>query len=135
MPTYEYQCTKCDRKFEVFQSITAKALKIIKTDCDMCKGKAPVIRCIGTGGGLIFKGSGFYITDYRSDTYKAAAKAESGSTADSGDKKTVDGESKKPPNEGTSAPAAAKSDSAKKEEKPGKKPKKTPSKPSGGTSE
>lgn len=135
MPTYEYQCTKCDRKFEVFQSITAKALKIIKTDCEMCKGKAPVIRCIGTGGGLIFKGSGFYVTDYRSDSYKAAAKAESGGSAESGDKKAVDGESKKSPSEGASAPAAAKSDSAKKEEKPGKKPSKTPPKPSGGTSE
>ena len=76
MPTYEYQCTKCKRVFEVFHSITAKALRTIATDCQQCNNKAPVQRLIGSGGGVIFKGSGFYETDYRSQNYKAGEKAE-----------------------------------------------------------
>lgn len=77
MPTYEYVCTTCGSTFEEFQSIKADPL----TDCrsDGCPG--PVRRKIGTGAGIIFKGSGFYETDYRSDSYKKAAKAE---TSDSG---------------------------------------------------
>lgn len=73
MPTYEYQCKNCDHLFEEFQSITAKPLK----KCPACK-KMQLQRLIGGGAGLIFKGSGFYITDYRSDSYKAAAKKDSG---------------------------------------------------------
>ena len=59
MPTYEYECGKCGHKFEAFQSMTAEPLK----KCPKCKGK--VKRLIGTGAGLIFKGSGFYATDYK----------------------------------------------------------------------
>ena len=59
MPTYEYECQKCGHKFEVFQSITAEPLK----KCPKCNGK--IRRLIGIGAGLIFKGSGFYDTDYR----------------------------------------------------------------------
>lgn len=59
MPTYEYECEKCGYKFEVFQSMTAEALK----KCPKCKGK--IRRLIGAGAGLIFKGSGFYATDYK----------------------------------------------------------------------
>ena len=80
MPTYEYHCQKCDHGFELFQSITDKPLTACpKEHCGMKKwGKGRVKRVIGAGAGLIFKGSGFYITDYRSENYKEAAKKESG---------------------------------------------------------
>lgn len=80
MPTYEYVCTECDRLFELFQPITDKPRRWIACECEQCHNKAPVRRCIGTGGGVIFKGSGFYTTDYRSESYKQAAKAESGAS-------------------------------------------------------
>ncbi len=70
MPTYEYECAKCGHQFEAFQSIKALPL----TKCPECKGR--VKRLLSTGGGLLFKGSGFYITDYRSDSYKQSAKAD-----------------------------------------------------------
>lgn len=82
MPTYEYQCSACGHRFEKFQSITAAPVK----KCPEC-GKSKVQRLIGTGAGLIFKGSGFYITDYRSEGYKNSAKADSGSGAASSDAK------------------------------------------------
>lgn len=80
MPTYEYICSKCDHTFEVFQPITAESLEICpKEQCPKKRwGRGSVKRAIGSGAGLIFKGSGFYITDYRSDSYKAGAKKESG---------------------------------------------------------
>jgi putative FmdB family regulatory protein len=71
MPTYEYECTKCGHEFELFQGINEEPRK----RCPRCRSK--VRRKIGTGGGLLFKGSGFYITDYRSDNYQKAAKADS----------------------------------------------------------
>ncbi|MEX2579378.1 MAG: FmdB family zinc ribbon protein [Verrucomicrobiales bacterium] len=73
MPTYDYKCQKCGQQFEVFQSMTADRL----TDCpeEGCDGK--VKRLVGTGAGIIFKGAGFYQTDYRSDSYKKAASADS----------------------------------------------------------
>jgi putative FmdB family regulatory protein len=76
MPTYEYQCEKCKKSFELFQSMKDDPLKTCpKEHCQMKSwGKGPVKRMVGTGAGLIFKGSGFYITDYRSEGYKAAAK-------------------------------------------------------------
>jgi len=77
MPTYEYQCDACGNKFEKFQSITAAPIR----KCPRC-GKNKVRRLISTGAGLIFKGSGFYITDYRSDSYKEKAKSESGEKTD-----------------------------------------------------
>src|SRR6266566_4465848 len=73
MPTYEYVCNACGHKFERFHSITAAPIR----RCPEC-GKAKVKRLIGTGAGLIFKGSGFYITDYRDKSYTDKAKAESG---------------------------------------------------------
>jgi len=76
MPTYEYACSACGHQFEEFQSIKAKPL----TKCPACK-KKKVKRLISAGGGFIFKGSGFYITDYRSESYKAAAKSDSSGTA------------------------------------------------------
>ena len=75
MPTYEYKCTACGHAFEQFQSITAAPTK----RCPQC-GKSKVKRLLGTGAGLIFKGSGFYITDYRDSGYKEKAKAESGAS-------------------------------------------------------
>jgi putative FmdB family regulatory protein len=73
MPTYEYECQKCGHHFEARQSMKDAHL----TDCPQETCEGPVKRKIGLGSGLIFKGSGFYITDYRSDSYKAAAKKES----------------------------------------------------------
>ena len=72
MPTYDYYCEKCETTFEIFQSMNDKKLK--KCIDQSCGGS--VERLLGTGAGIIFKGSGFYETDYRSDSYKAGAKAE-----------------------------------------------------------
>lgn len=73
MPTYEYRCEKCEKIFEVFQSMKDEPLSTCTQE--FCGGK--VKRLIGTGAGLIFKGSGFYITDYRSSGYKEAARKDS----------------------------------------------------------
>ncbi|MBN2038319.1 MAG: hypothetical protein JW768_16380 [Chitinispirillaceae bacterium] len=73
MPTYEYECTKCGFIFEEFQSINAEPIKKCKKEG--CNGR--VKRLFSPGAGFLFKGSGFYITDYRSDTYKKKAKSDS----------------------------------------------------------
>src|ERR1041385_2826622 len=88
MPTYEYVCEKCDHQFDMFQSIKDKPLTVCPQDkCGMKKwGKGKIKKMIGSGAGLIFKGSGFYITDYRSDSYKEAAKKDVPPAADSGSK-------------------------------------------------
>lgn len=80
MPTYEYHCAKCDKNFEVFQSMKDAAFKTCpEAQCRMTPwGRGEVKRLLGTGAGLIFKGSGFYITDYRSEGYKQAAKKDTG---------------------------------------------------------
>ena len=106
MPTYDYRCDHCEHLFEEFQSITARPLK----KCPEC-GKRALQRLIGAGSAIIFKGSGFYETDYRSESYKKSAEAEKKSATESkGDKKnkdkTGDGASKKSSDSGTSAPAA-----------------------------
>jgi putative FmdB family regulatory protein len=101
MPTYEYVCSKCEQEFEARQSMTDKPL----TKCVLPVGRQKkkcggrVQRKIGAGAGLLFKGSGFYITDYRSEGYKQAAKKDSESTkpavtASSSDKPSVKAESK-----------------------------------------
>ncbi len=97
MPTYDYQCGACDHVFEEFQSITSKPLR----KCPAC-GKQKLNRLIGTGAGVIFKGSGFYQTDYRSEGYQKSAKAES----DAAKPKTDD----KKPGESKPAEAAASTD-------------------------
>src|SRR3954467_1671921 len=110
MPTYEYVCTKCGHEFDFFQSIKDKPL----TRCskELCKlkswGKGKVKKKIGAGAGLIFKGTGFYITDYRSDSYKEAAKKDSGTG--STEKKSGDAGSKeaKPATPKTESKPAAK---------------------------
>jgi putative FmdB family regulatory protein len=73
MPTYDYECKSCGKTFEIFQSIS----EAVKKKCPSC-GKQKLVRLIGAGAGFIFKGSGFYTTDYRSSDYKEKAKAESG---------------------------------------------------------
>lgn len=82
MPTYDYVCESCGYRFEQFQSITAKPTR----KCPEC-GRLKLQRLIGAGAGIIFKGSGFYQTDYRSESYKNAAKAETGGTTDKTSKK------------------------------------------------
>ncbi len=101
MPTYEYECAKCRKEFELFQSMKDDAL----TTCpkDKCRqktwGKGKVKRKLGVGAGFIFKGSGFYITDYRSEGYKKAksdSAAESAPKTDSAKKDTTKSETPKP---------------------------------------
>lgn len=108
MPTYEYKCATCGATFDIFQSITARPLR--RHECPACGTKRSIRRLIGTGGAVIFKGSGFYQTDYRSKSYREAAKAEK----DAGTKTTSDA--------GKTADAPAASPAP--EKKP--KPKKTP---------
>ena len=94
MPTYDYECDACGHEFELFQSITAS----VKRKCPEC-GKMKLRRLFGTGAAVVFKGSGFYQTDYRSDSYKKGAEAEkkakekkdkSASDKSSGDKSSGD---------------------------------------------
>ncbi|MGO8839149.1 MAG: FmdB family zinc ribbon protein [Limisphaerales bacterium] len=86
MPTYEYICEKCGGEFEVFQSISARPLRICPEGSCVRKkwGRGRVKRKISAGGGLLFKGSGFYITDYRSAGYQQAAKKDSAPAKASG---------------------------------------------------
>src|SRR5438067_9004126 len=96
MPTYDYHCEKCKKDFELFQSMKDAPL----TTCpkELCRqktwGKGKVKRLLGTGAGVIFKGSGFYSTDYRSAGYKEAAKKEAPASASSGKSESGGGESK-----------------------------------------
>lgn len=83
MPTYDYQCDACEHAFELYQSIKDDA----KKQCPKC-GKKKLRRLIGPGAAIVFKGSGFYATDYRSESYKKGAAADKppGSTDKSGEK-------------------------------------------------
>ncbi|MCC6234800.1 MAG: zinc ribbon domain-containing protein [Verrucomicrobiales bacterium] len=118
MPTYQYECDKCGHHFEVFQSMKDNALTTCpKEHCPKSRwGRGKITRQLGTGAGLIFKGSGFYITDYRSEGYKAAAKKDSDAKPSSTPAPSA------PSNSSSgSTPAAPKTESASK----------PPSKPSG----
>jgi putative FmdB family regulatory protein len=86
MPTYEYICEKCGHEFEAVQSMSAKPFKICPEDsCAQKKwGRGRVKKQIGAGAGLLFKGSGFYVTDYRSEGYKKSAKTDSAPAKTSG---------------------------------------------------
>ena len=111
MPTYEYHCEKCNQTFETFQSMKDEAFVVCPKK--LCRletwGQGKVKRLIGTGAGLIFKGSGFYTTDYRSSNYKESAKKESGSSK--GDE--AKGSSDKAKESGSPKGDAAKSESGK----------------------
>lgn len=107
MPTYDYECNGCQHRFELFQRFDEK----VKRTCPECK-KRKLVRLIGTGGGVIFKGSGFYETDYRSSEYKRresedkkpAEAKDSGKKTDSSSKKSVEKkESGKKPDVGSGA--------------------------------
>ena len=100
MPTYDYECDACGHRFELYQSISADPDR----KCPACK-KLKLRRLIGTGAAVVFKGSGFYQTDYRSDSYKKSAAADSGSSPStektsgekaSGEKSTSDKPASKP---------------------------------------
>jgi len=102
MPTYDYVCDGCGHAFELFQSMT----DTLKKTCPKCK-KKKLRRLIGTGGAIVFKGSGFYKTDYRSESYKKgaaadsnAAKPDSGQKSDSGSKPDSGGSPPKASGEG-----------------------------------
>jgi putative FmdB family regulatory protein len=105
MPTYEYVCEKCQHQFEKVQSMKDKPLDICPADaCSQKKwGKGKVKRMISTGGGLIFKGSGFYITDYRSEKYKEAAKKDVPATSSESKTGTSSGGDSKPAKKETKA--------------------------------
>lgn len=111
MPTYDYVCDKCGHQFEKFQSMKDAALATcLKEVCPQKRwGKGKVRRLMGTGAGLIFKGTGFYITDYRSENYKQGAKKDTAPAASSG------GETKAA---ATPAPAPAKAESKPAKAKP-----------------
>ena len=109
MPTYVYDCEKCKKTFEFAQSMKDAALTTCPPEACRQKtwGKGRVKRQIGAGAGLIFKGSGFYITDYRSEGYKAAAKSESAAKTESAGGESKGGDSKKTESKPAAAPAAA----------------------------
>ena len=116
MPTYEYSCLKCGQNFETTQSMRDEAFKECPKElCRLPKwGHGKVKRLLGTGAGLIFKGSGFYITDYRSDSYKEAAKKEAPAVSSGAEKSTTAKETGSKAGLATSAKAA--------ESKPKKEP-------------
>src|SRR6184192_2321138 len=102
MPTYEYACQKCGQNFDAFQSMRDEPFRECPKElCRLPKwGHGKVKRLLGTGAGLIFKGSGFYTTDYRSDSYKEAAKKESPSTkTDTAEKSAASKEPAKSPSQ------------------------------------
>ncbi len=92
MPTYDYVCDGCGHAFELFQSMTDS----VKKTCPEC-GKKKLRRLIGAGGAIVFKGSGFYKTDYRSESYKKGAAADSGGGKSDGKKSDGGGSGSKGP--------------------------------------
>ena len=92
MPTYDYQCDACDHEFELFQSISDP----VKRKCPKC-GKQKLRRLFGTGAAVVFKGSGFYQTDYRSDSYKKAAEKDKKPAEKSSDTKPAEKNDNKSP--------------------------------------
>lgn len=112
MPTYDYECDACDHRFELFQQISADPIK----KCPKC-GKSKLRRLFGTGAALMFKGSGFYQTDYRSESYKKASEADKKSASSESSKSDSKSESKSD----SSSTSSAKSESKSTESKPGPK--------------
>jgi len=99
MPTYDYECGACDHRFEKFQSIKAPSVR----KCPAC-GELKVKRLLGTGGGIIFKGSGFYQTDYRNESYRKAAEKDK-PASDSKSETKSEGKSGQAKSDGTSSDA------------------------------
>jgi len=97
MPTYDYECTACGHRFEKFQPITARAIR----KCPAC-GKMKVRRLLGAGAGILFKGSGFYQTDYRSESYRRGAEKDKPSSRSSSQADKSKGQTKPPQTEGPS---------------------------------
>jgi putative FmdB family regulatory protein len=112
MPTYEYVCDKCGHAFEFVQSMSVKPLTVCPKELCPQKtwGKGKVKRAISAGAGLIFKGSGFYITDYRSDKYKEAAKKDTAPATASTESKSTSSGDGKTSSKTESKPAAAKTE-------------------------
>ena len=108
MPTYDYECDACGHEFELFQSITEPVQK----KCPKC-GKLKLRRLFGTGAAVVFKGSGFYQTDYRPDSYKKAAEADK-PKSESSDSSSKDSSTAKSESKTESKPAATKSESSSK---------------------
>ncbi|MFA6546052.1 MAG: FmdB family zinc ribbon protein [Limisphaerales bacterium] len=110
MPTYDYVCEKCGHQFEKFQSMKdAPLASCLKESCGQKRwGKGKVRRMMGTGAGLIFKGSGFYITDYRSENYKQGARKDSPPAASSSSDSSKPAASPAPAAKAESKPAKAK---------------------------
>ena len=130
MPTYEYSCEKCKKDFEIFQSMKDDAFKTCPKEACRMKtwGKGKVKRQLGSGAGLIFKGSGFYITDYRSENYKSAAKSDSASkessSSGSNSSGSSSGSSASPSPSGSKSSGGSPGGSKGGESKPASKPKK-----------
>ena len=124
MPTYEYLCAKCGQEFEKFQSMNDHALTVCPKElCGLKRwGRGKVKRMVGSGAGLIFKGSGFYKTEYRSDNYKQGAKKDAppatGGESKAGESTSSGGGSK--PSSSDGKPAKAEAAHAKPEAKPSK---------------
>jgi putative FmdB family regulatory protein len=115
MPTYEYRCASCAHEFELFQQMSDP----VKRKCPKC-GKPKLERLIGAGAGVIFKGGGFYQTDYRSDSYKKSAEADKKSSTSepaSKDSASTDGKAKETSKPETKSASESSADSA-----PRKKP-------------
>jgi len=108
MPTYEYRCKNCQHEFELFQNMS----DAVKRKCPSC-AKNALERLIGTGAAVLFKGSGFYETDYRSETYKKAAKADAPDSAAAKPDKPDAKPEKKPAAEKPEKPASKESKPAK----------------------
>jgi putative FmdB family regulatory protein len=101
MPTYDYECDACGHSFELFQSISEP----VKKKCPEC-GKSKLRRLFGTGAAVMFKGSGFYQTDYRSESYKKAAEMYKPASDSKGDKKSESTSASKPDTKGDSKPSS-----------------------------
>jgi putative FmdB family regulatory protein len=115
MPTYDYLCDACHHEFEQFESITAEPQK----KCPKCK-KNKLRRLFGAGGGLIFKGSGFYQTDYRPDSYKKAAEADKPKSESSSESSSKDSTSSKTESKSETTTANTKSSDPSPKKKPTK---------------
>ncbi len=92
MPTYDYECDACKHKFELYQGINAE----VEKKCPACK-KNKLRRLLGTGAAIVFKGSGFYQTDYRSDSYKKSKEADSSSSSSKSESKSEGAKSESTP--------------------------------------